>query len=174
MALGIEAFIDGALDWLFKALFVADKIDDRAALVGWQGLPLLFADALAALATGIADHDADGLHQLALPVGVGSELFETDAKGALLAVGSLGVGDAFKGDFVGVFPHRLLVGCGEDAELEEGIAQLFLDEVDDEGIDCYDAAQIYFNPPVVDRCLRIGFPEGGWIVVEDVGGGRRI
>ena len=122
LALGVKAFIDCALDRLFKALFVADEIDDRAALVGRQGLPFLFANAFSALAAGIADHDADGLYQLALPVGVGIELFETDAKGALVAVGGLGAGDSFKGDFVGVFLHRLLVGRGEDAELEEGIA----------------------------------------------------
>ena len=67
-----------------------------------------------------------------------------------------------------------MVGRGEDAELEEGVAQFFFDEVNDEGINHHDAAQVYFDPPVVERCLRVGLPEGGWIVVEDVGGRGRI
>ena len=122
LAFDLQGLVGRLFDRFFETLLIADEVDDSPLLVERQGLPFVGADQHAAIASGIADDNADRLYHHACPIWVGFELFEPEAKSALVAIGGFGAGDPFESEFVDMLLHWFLIGRGEDPELKKGIA----------------------------------------------------
>ena len=188
-----QDLVGGLVHRFLPSGHIAHKVHHIAALPLGQRFPLLLGYLLAPGPAGVRYGDADDLYQPARPVGIGIAhgqplRHKAGHIGGQQATGALAVEredplvfvdpvkrrENRKSELTVVLHQGQLFFLEEQQELEEGISQLLVDELQPEPLQRHHSPEVHLDPPVADWIVWIRFPECGRIAVENVGSQVRV